>query len=127
MFFRRPDLFAGVIAMSGCYDIKQYAGDYYDDNCYFNSPVDYLPNLTDETDPPAPQGEASRVSPFGSGRLRVAGAYCGTCTDPQREGITHHFELWGHDVPHDWPAWRAMLPHIIDRIGNADPLMLDAR
>ena len=44
-FFRRPDLFAGVIAMSGSYDIKAYSDGYYDDNCYFNSPVDYLPNL----------------------------------------------------------------------------------
>ena len=47
-FFRRPDLFAGVIAMSGSYDIKAYSDGYYDDNCYFNSPVDYLPNLTDK-------------------------------------------------------------------------------
>ena len=47
-FFRRPELFAGVIAMSGSYDIKAYSDGYYDDNCYFNSPVDYLSNLTDK-------------------------------------------------------------------------------
>src|SRR5215471_10526790 len=44
--FRRPDLFAGCIAMSGSYDIREYyAGDYYDDNVYFNNPVDYVPHL----------------------------------------------------------------------------------
>src|SRR5215471_3978404 len=44
--FRRPDLFDGMIAMSGAYDIRgYYSGDYYDDNIYFNNPVDYLPNM----------------------------------------------------------------------------------
>ncbi len=46
--FRRPDLFQGVIAMSGTYDLKKYTNGFYDDNCYFNSPDDYLPNLSDE-------------------------------------------------------------------------------
>ena len=40
--FRRPDLFHGTIAMSGSYDLKAYTNGYYDDNVYFNSPVDYL-------------------------------------------------------------------------------------
>ena len=46
-FFRRPDIFSGMIAMSGVYNINYYVRDYYDDTCYFNSPVDYLPNIND--------------------------------------------------------------------------------
>src|SRR6185503_2685689 len=43
--FRRPDLFDGMIAMSGAFDIRgYYKGDYYEDNIYLNNPVDYLPN-----------------------------------------------------------------------------------
>src|SRR5205809_6832347 len=38
-YFRHPDLFRGVIAMSGGYDIKSYLKGYYDDNVYFNNPV----------------------------------------------------------------------------------------
>jgi esterase/lipase superfamily enzyme len=114
--FRRPDVFAGVIAMSGCYDIKPYAAGYYDDNCYFNSPVDYLPNLTDETillqlrskhHIYILSGQGEYEAPERSVELaRILGA----------KGIAHHLELWGHDVPHDWPAWRAMLPHVLERI-----------
>ena len=39
--FRRPDLFDGMLGLSGDYDIRHYySGDYYDDNIYFNNPVD---------------------------------------------------------------------------------------
>src|SRR2546427_380721 len=48
MYFKHPDLFRGVIAMSGGYDIKSYLKGYYDDNVYFNNPVDYLSNLNDD-------------------------------------------------------------------------------
>ena len=27
------------------------------------------------------------------------------------KGIRHELDLWGHDVPHDWPSWRAQLAH----------------
>src|SRR5437016_13842223 len=47
-YFKHPDLFRGVIAMSGGYDIRSYLNGYYDDNVYFNNPVDYLSNLNDE-------------------------------------------------------------------------------
>src|SRR5437764_6470213 len=44
--FRRPDLFDGVIAMSGFYDLgPDYLHGYGDDNCYFNNPASYVPNL----------------------------------------------------------------------------------
>ena len=34
--------------MSGSYDVRSYLKDYYDDNVYFNNPVDYLSNLNDD-------------------------------------------------------------------------------
>src|SRR5436309_6536186 len=47
-YFKHPDLFGGVIAMSGGYDIRSYLNGFYVDNVYFNNPVDYLSNLSDE-------------------------------------------------------------------------------
>jgi esterase/lipase superfamily enzyme len=29
------------------------------------------------------------------------------------KGIPHTVDLWGHDVNHDWPWWRKMLPHYL--------------
>lgn len=45
--FRHPDKVSGLFTMGGAYDIKRFIFGYYDDNCYFNNPPDYLPNLND--------------------------------------------------------------------------------
>jgi len=47
LFLKRPDLINGVIAMSGVYDLTEYAGGYFDEQVYYNSPMHYMPNLTD--------------------------------------------------------------------------------
>jgi esterase/lipase superfamily enzyme len=112
-FFRRPDLFDGVIAMSGTYDVKMYCDGYYDDNCYFNSPVDYLPNLND--DYYLPLLRQKRHIYIVSGQ----GAYEGPQHSRQlseilsAKGIPHELDLWGHDIPHEWWAWHRMLPHYL--------------
>jgi esterase/lipase superfamily enzyme len=31
------------------------------------------------------------------------------------KGIRHEVDLWGHDVPHDWPSWRSQLAHHLPR------------
>jgi len=31
------------------------------------------------------------------------------------KGIKHELDLWGYDVPHDWPSWRAQLAHHLPR------------
>src|SRR5207253_8937682 len=46
--FKHPDLFRGLIAMSGGYDIRPYLNGYYDDNVFFNNPLDYPSGLNDD-------------------------------------------------------------------------------
>jgi esterase/lipase superfamily enzyme len=29
--------------------------------------------------------------------------------------LRHELDLWGHDVPHDWPSWRAQFAHHLPR------------
>ena len=31
------------------------------------------------------------------------------------KGIRHELDLWGFDVPHDWPSWRAQLAYHLPR------------
>src|SRR3989475_7867060 len=115
-YFKHPDLFRGVIGMSGSYDIRSYLDGYYDDNVFFNNPVDYLPGLNDDHYLPI-------LCPAdGIYILCGRGAY----GDPQRthelsdilksKGIPHTLDLWGADVNHDWPWWRKMLPHVLGKI-----------
>lgn len=111
--FRRPDLFDGCIAMSGSYDLKDYTDGYWDQDVYFNSPLDYLPHLEDEAQ--LNLLRAKRHIHFVSGQ----GAYekPSSSVDIGRvlgsKGIPHEIDLWGHDVDHDWPWWRKMLPHYL--------------
>ena len=114
-YFKHPDLFRGVIAMSGGYDIRSYLNGFYDDNIYFNNPVDYLSNLSDEHYLPILQRADSIYI------LSGQGAY----EDPKRsrqlsdilksKRIPHTLDLWGADVNHDWPWWRKMLPHVLGK------------
>lgn len=114
-FFRRPDLFSGVIAMSGVYDLKYYTKGYYDDNVYFNSPIDYLPDVTDHG-----QLEQMRKSTI------VIASGQGDYEDPDSsrrlseilnsKNVPHWLDLWGTDMKHDWPTWRQMLPYFISKI-----------
>jgi len=115
-YFKHPDLFRGVIALSGSYDIRSYLDGFYDDNVYFNNPIDYLSNLNDDYFLPIlRRADAIYI-------LSGQGAY----EDPDRsrrlsevlasKGIPHTLDLWGDDVNHDWPWWRKMLPHGLGKI-----------
>ncbi len=47
LFLKRPDILNGAIAMSGVYDLTEYTRGYWDEQVYYNSPMHYIPNLTD--------------------------------------------------------------------------------
>ncbi|QQS36438.1 MAG: esterase family protein [Ignavibacteriales bacterium] len=114
-FFRRPDLFSGVIAMSGTYDLKSYTDGYYDDNCYFNSPVDYLPSLGDEWHL-SRMRQSSIVIASGQGAYEDPGSSRKLSDILQAKGIQHWLDLWGFDITHDWPTWRQMLPYFLNHL-----------
>jgi esterase/lipase superfamily enzyme len=42
--FKHPDVVRRCFALSGVYDIRNFMDGMYDDNTYFNNPVDYLSN-----------------------------------------------------------------------------------
>ncbi len=113
MLFRRPDLFDGVIAMSGFYDLQPgYTEGHMNDDIYFNNPVSYLSNMGGEQlarlqhdcTIKIVSGRGAYEAPHKSEQLsRVLAA----------KGIPHELDLWGYDVNHDWPWWRRMLPHYV--------------
>ena len=115
IFFRRPDLFSGLIAMSGVYDLKYYTNGYYDDNVYFNSPLDYLPNLNDQIQLQQMR-KSSIVIASGQGDYEDPNSARSLSDILHSKDIPHWLDLWGHDMRHDWPTWRQMLPYFIDKI-----------
>ncbi len=115
-FFRRPDIFRGTIAMSGVYDLKEYSGGYYDQHVYFNSPVEYLPNATDETYLNQMRNNLGIVIASGQGEYEDPNASVRLSNILNSKGIRHWLDLWGYDVKHDWPTWRDMLPYFLSKI-----------
>ena len=113
VFLKRPDLFKGVIAMSGVYDLTAYTDGYYDEQVYFNSPIHYIPNLTDH----------DTLEKIRTGKMIIASG-SGSHEDPEAnrrfsgvlysKSIPHDLEIWANDIHHDWPTWRKMLPYFID-------------
>ena len=113
LYFKRPDLLQGVFAMSGCYDLSDYTKGYYDDDVYFNSPEHYMANMNDEW-------HLSRYR--ASGHIHIVTG-SGSYEDPDASrrfsailsvrGIPHELDVWGHDIGHDWPTWRKMLPYYL--------------
>ena len=99
--------------MSGMYDLQQYTKGYYDEDVYFNSPQAYMPNLNDDYYLPRLQ-KASHIHILsGSGSYESPDASRRFSEVLNSKGIPHELDIWGHDMPHDWPTWRAMLPYVL--------------
>lgn len=110
LFFKRPDLIEGTIAMSGVYDLSTYTKGHWDDDCYFNSPAHYLPNLNDQYYLPLLRSKRHIHILTGQGSYEDPSASVRLSDILKSKGIPHELDLWGHDMPHDWTTWRDMLP-----------------
>lgn len=118
LFFRRPDLFNGVFAISGLYDSYDGFGDYMDDILYNNCPVFYLPNMP--ADHPYMQMYNERQILIVVGRGRWEEPLIES-TDRlnhvlRSKGINATIDYWGHDVDHDWPWWFKMVEHYLPHL-----------
>ena len=116
---RRADRFPLALCFSGVYDVSVVGGGWErGDAAYFNNPMDYVVHLGGDH--------------LGWLRSRVSLLLCcgqgqwedttGALESTRRfaevlagKGIRHELDLWGHDVPHDWPSWRAQLAHHLPR------------
>jgi esterase/lipase superfamily enzyme len=116
-FFRHPDIFDAVIAISGLFRLNHFIGDYMDDNVYFNAPLAYLPSMNDPW----------YIDQYRKSRIIVCtgqGAWEEEMLEDTRalkgilesKGIPHWIDIWGGDVNHDWPWWRKMLPYFLEKL-----------
>ena len=103
---KHPDVVTHSVPMSGAYDIHQFLDGYYDDDCYFNCPPDYLPNTNDDW----------FLSRYRQMKFILATADWDMCLDQnvklgkimESKGIPHWLDIWGDHSQHDWPLWLRM-------------------
>ena len=116
---KRADLFPLALGLSGNYDPATWdAWGERGEATYFNNPLDYVAHMGGDHLEWL-RGRLSVLLVCGQGQWedttgaldsskRLAGLL-------SEKGIPHELDLWGHDVPHDWPSWRAQLAHHLPR------------
>ena len=108
MLLKHPDLVRRCIAMSGVYDIRSFMDGDYDDNTYFNNPVDYISNLSD----PWYYDQYRRCEirfTTGHGPYENSGPTYRFSEILSSKGIPHWVDNWGADGGHDWPYWKKQM------------------
>ncbi len=103
---RHPDLVGRTIGLSGKYDIRNMLDDYFDENVYFNNPVDYIPNEHDATRLQMLQRLDIIIAigdqdPHYQNNRDLSNALWS-------KGIWHALRVW-EGWAHDWPYWQQMI------------------
>lgn len=104
--FRHPEVVSHMISMSGAFSITSFMDGHYDDNVYFNNPVDFLPN--------------SNNPALWDMKIILGTSEWDICRKSNEElsgilkqkGIEHWYDQRGWQE-HDWPLWREMFPHYL--------------
>lgn len=89
---KHPEKIHKVIGISGNYDIKPYLDGFYDDNVYYNNPVDFVPNMNDKDLLKKISGVDIRLLTYSNDPLRS-----------QCERMSH--TLWLKNVDHNFYVW----------------------
>jgi len=105
--FRHPDIFTGLLSMSGAFDMSNFLRGYYDQDLYYNTPTAYISNLSD---------------PWFYDRYRQNTYILATGWDDQclasnqhldhilsNKHIPHKLFIWDTYNSHDWPTWQMMM------------------
>jgi esterase/lipase superfamily enzyme len=102
---RHPDVVSGCVAMSGSYDIHQFLDGYYDQDCYFLCPTDFLPRLEDHW----------YLDRYRNRKWVLATGEHDICLRQNEhisnlfaaKHIPHSLHVW-QGMWHDWPWWQKM-------------------
>ncbi len=104
---RHPEMVDRAVSLGGAFDIQQFLGGYYDDNCYFNCPPDFLPSLDDGRILGEYRDNLRIVLAAGERdiclgeNIRLSGIL-------RSKAVPHLLDVWGGGAGHDWPWWRGM-------------------
>lgn len=113
LYYRRPDLFDRLLALSGTYSCEAYFGDYMDELVYMNSPIHYMANLP---------WNHPYLSMFRAQKSVICtGLGAWECPESTRrlneilrsKGIGTWVDYWGEDCVHDWSWWYKQVSYFL--------------
>lgn len=113
LFYRRPDLFDRLLALSGIYTADYGWDGYMDDTVYMNSPVHYMANLP--TDHPYIRmfNERKSVICVGLGAWELPESTRELHHILMNKGIHTWVDYWGYDCCHDWDWWHKQVVYFL--------------
>lgn len=115
---RRADLFPLALCLSGVYDLSVMGWGERGTSFHLNNPLwslaaaegQHLDWLRARLSLLLVCGQGQWEDTTGAvDSTRAFGRLCA------QKGLRVETDLWGHDVPHDWPSWRAQLAHHLPR------------
>ncbi len=108
--FRYPDWVSHLICLSGSFDISSFFDGYHDDNIYFNSPYEYLPNMPD------PWKYNHMTIILGTGEWDNTRHESYRLSEILKSKGVQHWLDDGKWRGHDWNYWRDMLPCYLSKL-----------
>ncbi len=104
---RHPETITGFVSLSGMFDLTRFLDGYYDQECYFNLPMHYVPNLTDPW-------YLDRINR--NAKYVLATGWDDQCLAQNQalqailamKAIPHQFFIWDRENSHDWSTWCEM-------------------
>ena len=112
---RRPELFGGMLSLSGVYDAKFFFDGWLNPVLYDNSPTDFLANMP----PNHPYIELYNAKKIilciGQGRWEEEGIRTTAIIRDifSAKNISAQTDFWGFDVDHDWCWWKKQILYFL--------------
>ncbi len=121
-FLRRPDLFDGVIALSGCYDAPHFWDGWCNGTLYNNSPVHFLANMPGDHPYIELYNQKKIIISIGQGAWQREGIRTLNIIKDifEEKGVNAWIDFWGYDVDHDWPWWKKQMLYFLPYVINED-------
>ena len=116
-FFKHPDVFDTLVALSGMYGSRYFLGDFMTDQTYFHFPLVYLSNLTDHWYLDQYR-ESTIIFCVGQGAWEQDSMMdtWAMKTLLSEKNIPAWVDFWGEDVTHDWSWWRKQIVYFLSHL-----------
>lgn len=122
MFFRRPELFSGIIALSGVYNATDFFFESWcDERLYNNTPLLFLKNIPYDHYFLDIYREKKMYFCSGTGAWEESSSHSLSMLNDvfKEKNIPAYVDFWGGDVAHDWPWWKIQVRYFLDKFLNS--------
>ena len=115
VFFRRPELFSGILSLSGVYDAKFFFDGWSNPVLYDNAPIDFLTNIATNHPYIEVYNTKKIILCIGQGRWEEEGLRTTAIMQKifAEKNISAWTDFWGYDVDHDWIWWKKQILYFL--------------